>query len=74
MHDLHFNKGRPNITLTPIKFIFGSLMISWCNGNVWVCLHGVTEFESCPMHVIDILIFYYIYLFILKSDIYIYFT
>ena len=40
-----------------IKYIFEILNISYHNGNVGVCLRGGTGFESCPMHVINILIF-----------------
>ena len=46
-----------------------SLMISYYNSKVWFYLHGGTRFESCPMHVINILIFSFIYIYVLKSDI-----
>ena len=52
------NKG-----LIHIKSIFKTLRISYYNGKVGVCLRGGIGFESCPMHVINILIFlfYFIY-------------
>ena len=39
-----------------IKCIFKTFMISYYNGKVGVYLCGGTGFESCPMHVIKILI------------------
>ena len=46
-----------NKSLTLIKSIFKTLMISYYNGKVRVCLRGGTVFESCHTHVINILIF-----------------
>ena len=58
------NKG-----LIRIKSIFKTLRISYYNGKVGVYLRGGAGFESCPMHVINILIYYlFIYMY-LKSDI-----
>ena len=59
------NKGLINI-----KYIFRTLRISYYNGKVGVCLCGGIGFESCRMHVVNILIyFYFIYLCVIKSDI-----
>ena len=59
------NKG-----LIHIKSNNRTLKISCHNGKVGVYLRGGTGFESCPMHVINILIYYlFIYLYVSKSDI-----
>ena len=58
------NKG-----LIRIKTIFRTLKISYHNGKVGVYLRGGIGFKSCPMHVINILIYYlFIYMY-LKTDI-----
>ena len=52
-----------------ITRIFKTLRISYYNGKVGVYLCGGVGFESCPMHVINVLIYYlFIYMY-LKSDI-----
>ena len=48
-----------NKVLIRIKFISKTLKINYYNGKDKVCLCGGTGFESCPMHVIDILIYYF---------------
>ena len=59
------NKG-----LIRIKSIYKTLKISYHNAKVGVYLRGGVRFESCPMHVINVLIYYlFIYLYISKSDI-----
>ena len=52
-----------NKALILIKSIFRTLMISYYNGKVGVCLRGGTRFESCLMHVINVfnIIFYLLY-------------
>ena len=50
-----------NISLIPFKSIFILLMISSYNGKVEVCLHGGSWFKSYPIHVINILIFSFMY-------------
>ena len=58
------NKG-----LILIKSIFKTIMISYYNGKVGVCLHVGIRFVSCFMHVINILIFSFIYYTYFKLDI-----
>ena len=57
------NKG-----LILIISIFKTLRISYYDGKDKVCLRGGIGFESCPMHVVNIL-YYFIYLCVIKSDI-----
>ena len=52
------NKG-----LIHIKSICKTLMISYYSGKVLVYLHGGTGFESYPMHVTNILIFFYFFIY-----------
>ena len=58
-----------NKALIDIKSNIKTLKISQHNGNVGVCLRGGTRFESCPMHVVNILIFYLLNLCVINSDI-----
>ena len=53
------NKG-----LILIKSNNRTLKISYHNGKDGVYLRGGTGFESCPMHVVNILIYYLFILFI----------
>ena len=48
-----------------VVYLFITLIISYYNGKVLVYLHGGTGFESCPMHVINIFVVFFIFI---KSD------
>ena len=50
------------------KCIFRTLMISYYNGKVGVYLCGGIGFDSCLMHIINILIYYLFTYLYLKSD------
>ena len=56
-----------NKALIVIKSIFKTLKVRYHNGKVEVCLCGGIGFESYPMHVINILIFLFYLLYVIKS-------